>query len=91
MENPTIHVKLINAAARGPFVHIVNGVGDGPVTVQRDGTQVKDGRGAAQNVQSYEQITGLLTQSPLVQDLRAAMGRTRTDTIRSVTANEPIK
>lgn len=52
-----------------PLVHVVDGVRNGPVSVQRDGAQVQDGRGAAQHVEGDEQVTGDLSQRPLVEHL----------------------
>lgn len=52
-----------------PLVHVVDGVCDGPVPVQRDSAQVQDGRGAAQHVEGDEQVTGDLSQSPLIEHL----------------------
>ena len=52
-----------------PLVHVVDGVGDGPVSVQRDSAQVQDGRGAAEHVEGDEQVTGDLSQSPPVEHL----------------------
>lgn len=78
--------------ARGSLAGVLLGVGDGPVAVQCDGTQMQDGAGAAGHVHAQPCLTDDTSQQPLLcGDVEDAMGITKMATRKSVTAREQIR